>query len=45
MDKGIDYDVQTTVIFKLDFDGSGNFNVLLIPDIQNQFVNHVKEVY
>ena len=45
MDKGIDYDVQTTVLFKLDFNGSGNFNVLLIPDIQNQFVNHVKEVY
>ena len=45
MDDGMDYDVQTTVNFRLDFDGSGEFNVLLLPDIQKQFTQHVKEVY
>ena len=45
MDDGMDYDVQTTVNFRLDFDGSGEFNILLLPDIQKQFVQHVKEVF
>ena len=45
MDDGMDYDVQTKVRFRLDFDGSGEFNTLLLPDIQKQFVQHVKEVY
>ena len=45
MDDGMDYDVQTTVNFRLDFDGSGEFNVLLLPDIQKQFTQHVKKVY
>ena len=45
MDDGMDYDVQTKVKFRLDFDGSGEFNVLLLPDIQKQFTQHVKEVY
>ena len=44
MDAGMDYDVQTKVSFRLDFDGSGEFNMLL-PDVQKQFVQHVKEVY
>ena len=45
MDDGMDYDIQTTVYFRLDFDGSGEFNTLLLPDVQKQFVQHVKEVY
>ena len=45
MDDGMDYDVQTKVRFRLDFDGSGEFNTLLLPDVQKQFVQHVKEVY
>ena len=45
MDDGMDYDVQTTIHFRLDFDGSGEFNMLLLPDVQKQFVQHVKEVY
>ena len=45
MDDGMDYDVQTKVRFRLDFDGSGEFNMLLLPDIQKQFVQHVKKVY
>ena len=45
MDDGMDYDVQTKVSFRLDFDGSGEFNMLLLPDVQKQFVQHVKEVY
>ncbi len=45
MDDGMDYEVQTKVTFRLDFDGSGEFNTLLLPDIQKQFVQHVKEVY
>ena len=45
MDDGMDYNVQTKVKFRLDFDGSGEFNVLLLPDIQKQFTQHVKEVY
>lgn len=45
MDDGMDYDVQTKVRFQLDFDGSGDFNMLLLPDIQKQFVQHVKKVY
>ena len=45
MDDGMDYDVQTKVSFRLDFDGSGEFNLLMLPDIQKQFVQHVKKVY
>ncbi len=45
MDDGMDYEVQTKVTFRLDFDGSGEFNALLLPDVQKQFVQHVKEVY
>ena len=45
MDDGMDYDVQTKVTFRLDFDGSDEFNMLLLPDIQKQFAQHVKEVY
>ena len=45
MDDGMDYDVQTKVRFRLDFNGSGEFNTLLLPDVQKQFVQHVKEVY
>lgn len=45
VDDGMDYDVQTKVSFRLDFDGSGEFNMLLLPDIQKQFVQHVKKVY
>ena len=45
MDDGMDYNVQTKVTFRLDFDGSGDFNMLLLPDIQKQFAQHVKEVY
>lgn len=45
MDDGMDYDVQTKISFQLDFDGSGEFNMLLLPDVQKQFAQHVKEVY
>ena len=45
MDDGMDYDVQTKVRFRLDFDGSGEFNTLLLPEVQKQFVQHVKKVY
>ena len=45
MDDGMDYDVQTQVTFRLGFDGSGEFNMLMLPDIQKQFAQHVKEVY
>lgn len=45
MDDGMDYDVRTKVTFMLDFDGSGDFNTLLLPDVQKQFAQHVKEVF
>ena len=45
MDDGMDYNVQTKVSFRIDFDGSGEFNTLLLPDVQKQFAQHVKEVY
>ena len=45
MDDGMDYDVQTKVTFRLDFDSSGEFNTLLLPDVQKQFAQHVKKVY
>lgn len=41
----MDYNVQTKVSFRLDFDGSGEFNTLLLPDVQKQFAQHVKKVY
>ena len=34
MDDGMDYEVQTKVRCWLDFDGSGDFNMMLLPDIQ-----------
>jgi len=45
MDDGPDYDVQTKVTFLLNFDSSGEFNTLLLPDVQHQFAAHVKEVF
>ena len=45
MDDGMDYDVQTKVTFRLDFDGSGEFHTLLLPDVQKQRAQHVKKVY
>ena len=45
MEDGKDYDVQTKVTFRLDFDGSGEFNTLLLPDVQKKFAQHVKEVF
>jgi len=45
MDDGLDYSVRTKVKFRLDFDGSGDFNTLLLPDVQRAFVQHVKGVY
>ena len=45
MDDGMDYDVQTKVKFRINYDSAGEFNALLIPDIQKQFAQHVKEVF
>lgn len=45
MDEGMDYEVQTKVRFHLGFDGEGEMNLLALPDIQQAFANHVKEVY
>lgn len=40
MDTGKDYDVRTRVSFKLDFDGSGELNLLALPDVQRTFAGH-----
>ncbi len=45
MDDGLDYEVQTKVTFQLDFDGSGEFNMLLLPKVRQQFTQHVQKVY
>lgn len=46
MDDGmVDYHVQTKVSFRLDFDGSGELNLLALPDVQKQFAQHVKKVF
>lgn len=45
MDDGLDYEVSTKVRFLLNYDGAEEFNTLLLPDVQEAFVNHVKEVY
>jgi len=45
MEEEIDYDVNTKVSFLLNFNGSGDFNLMLLPDVQREFINHVKEVY
>lgn len=45
MDDGYDYEVHTKIQFRLDFNGEGEFNALLLPDIQKAFIDHVKEVY
>ena len=31
--------------FRLDFDGSGEFNMLLLPDVQKQFVQHLSLIH
>ena len=45
MDTGKDYDVRTRVSFKLDFDGSGELNLLALPDVQRAFAGHVQNVF
>ena len=45
MDTGTDYDVRTRVSFKLDFDGSGELNLLALPDVQRAFAGHVQNVF
>lgn len=45
MDTGTDYDVRTKVSFKLDFDGSGELNLLALPDVQRAFAGHVQNVF
>ena len=45
MDDGMDYEVLTKVSFRLDFDGNGEMNLLLMPEIRQVFANHVKEVF
>ena len=45
MDTGTDYDVRTKVSFKLDFDGSGELNLLALPDVQRTFAGHVQNVF
>ncbi len=45
MDDGLDYEVHTKIRFWLDFTGDGEFNSLLLPDVQQSFVSHVKELY
>lgn len=41
----MDYDVLTKISFVLDFDGSGEFNMLLFPNVHQQFTEHVRKVY
>ena len=45
MDDGNDYNVQTKLRFHLDFDGEGEFNLLMLPTVQQEFVKHVKRVF
>ncbi len=45
MDEGMDYEVLTKINFLLTFDGSGEFNILLLPDVQKQFAQHVQKVF
>ena len=45
MDTGTDYDARTRVSFKLDFDGSGELNLLALPDVQRVFAGHVQNVF
>ena len=45
MAEGSDYDVCTKATFRLDFDGSGELNLLALPDAQRAFANHVRDVF
>lgn len=45
MDTGNDYNVRTKVAFVLDFDGSGEFNLLALPSVQCAFAEHVQSVF
>ena len=45
MDDGMDYEVLTKVSFRLDFDGNGEMNLLLMPEIRHAFANHVRDVF
>lgn len=45
MDTSIDYDVRTVVSFKLDFDGSGEMNLLALPVAQQTFAEHVRDIF
>lgn len=45
MDTSADYDVRTKVTFLLNFDGSGEVNILALPDVQRAFAEHVQSVF
>ncbi len=45
MDDGLDYDVETKVSFVLNFDGDGALNIMALPTVHQQFVEHVREIY
>lgn len=45
MNDGLDYEVHTKIRFRLDFMGGSEFNSLLLPDVQQAFVNYVKGLY
>ena len=45
MDDGLDYDVHTKVTFLLDFDGTGELNLLALPDVRRAFSGHVRDVF
>lgn len=44
-DEMTDYDVQTTIRFRLNFDGSGELNLLSFPEMRQEFAQHVKKVF
>ena len=45
MAEGLDYDVHTKATFLLGFDGSGELNLLALPDVQRAFAGHVRDVF
>lgn len=45
METSADYDVRTKVTFLLNFDGSGEVNILALPDVQRAFAEHVRNVF
>lgn len=45
MDTSADYAVRTKVTFLLNFDGSGEVNILALPDVQRAFAEHVQSVF